>query len=305
MQKIVALALTLIVVSQYAQAQDVHSLKLNNTVTIDGSPEEWPQPFNFYNGETKLQYRIANDTSNIYVCFKVTDEPAQMKMMRAGINVWLDPKGKKKEVVGINFPMKQERGSAGEEGHLQAENRGQVPGQSYQKHDFKNFKARAAASQITMKVKGFLGVTDQVTGIKNGFGILAAFNWDSLDILCIEYQIPIAMVLGHRLSATDTLKPLGIGFVVNALEASSSWGGGEHHGNADEGSDMNSGSMGNGMNNRMNGGLNNGMNGGMNNSMGGMNRGGMGAGEGFHGSSGAVNEMAQEHSVWSKLLLHY
>ena len=112
MKKVLLLTLTLILLVYYPHAQDIHSLKLNTAVTIDGSPDEWPQPFNFYNGETKLQYRIANDSSNIYVCFKVTDEPAQMKMMRAGINVWIDPKGKKKETTRIGFPMKQEIGRA-------------------------------------------------------------------------------------------------------------------------------------------------------------------------------------------------
>ncbi len=306
MQKLFLIAITLLLISNYSPAQDIHSLKLKTAVTIDGSPDEWPQPFNYYNGETKLQYRIANDSSNIYVCFKVTDEPAQMKMMRAGINVWLDPKGKKKETTGINFPMKQDHTSSIETPHSQTEGHGQIPGQTYQKHDFRNFKARATAQQITMKVQGFTGVSDQVTGIKNDFGILAAFNWDSLDILCIEYQIPIALVLQHRLSAADTLKPIGIGFVVNATDASSSWGG-EHQGNwggnrnADESSEMNG---------SMNAGMNNGMNGGINNRTGGMNRDGqgvgMGGGEAYRSNNGGGNysEMAQEHKVWSKLILN-
>lgn len=295
----------LTITTTYLSAQDIHSLKLASPVTIDGSPDEWPQPFNFYNGETKLQYRIANDSNNIYVCFKVTDEPAQMKMMRAGINIWLDPKGKKKETMGIAFPLKQEHGSTGDNPQLKSEGHGQIPGQAYQKHDFNRFKAMAKANQVLLKVQGFAGISDQTTGIVNNTGVLASFNWDSLNILCVEYQIPIAAVLQHRLTAADTLKPIGIGFVVNALEAQGNWREGENR--SDRGNMDNvdlTGSPGT-MNGGMNNGLNNGMNNGMNGGMGGMNHSheGLGGGEGYGHSGGQYSEIAQERKVWSRLIL--
>ncbi len=293
MQKTFFLLVALLTLSIHSIAQDIRSLKLNTDVTIDGNCDEWPQPFNFYNGETKLQYRIANDTSNIYICFKVTDQQAQMKMMRAGINVWIDPKGKKKESTGIHFPMKQDRSATGETAMPPSEQSAQIPGQALPKHDFRNFKARAASKQITMKVQGFAGVPGEVIGIKNSTGILAAFSWDTLDILCIEYQIPIALALQHPFTATDTIKPLGIGFVVNALEATASWAGSDRQSNfggnqnADQSADMNSG---------------------FNDRIGTMNRtpraGETSGNDSYHVNSG-YNELAQQRSVWSKLLLHF
>jgi hypothetical protein len=292
MQKIFFITAVLLAFSTFSNSQDVRSLKLSNAVIIDGNCDEWPQPFNFYNGETKLQYRIANDTSNIYICFKVTDQQAQMKMMRAGINVWIDPKGKKKESIGIRFPMKQDR-SASESAMPPSEERAQIPGQALPKHDFRNFKLRAQAEQITMKLQGFAGVPDEIIGIKKSTGIQAAFNWDTLDILCIEYQIPIFMVLQRPFTAADTVKPLGLGFVVNALEATASWAGSDRQSNfggnqnADQGADMN---------------------GGFNDRIGTMNRtpraGEMSGNESYHVNSG-YSELAQQRSVWSKLLLHF
>jgi|ERR1043165_1749205 Tfp pilus assembly protein PilZ len=288
------------ILTQCATAQDIHSIQLSRPATIDGIPDEWPQPFSFYNGQTKLQYNIANDSANIYVCFKVTDEPAQMKMMRAGIDVWFDPKGKKKETTGIGFPMKQERVRNAENHDIQEENKAHLPGQTYQKHDFTRFKATTKSSQVSMKLTGFADVPNQVIGIANNTGIIAALNWDSLNILCIEYQIPIAKVLQHPFTTADTLKPIGIGFVVNAMPGANEPRRTTDDDNSDlTGSNINRGGMNNGMNSNMGGGMNTGV--------GGMNNTGMGQnmGSGMSYSNNSYNEALQEHKVWSRLILNY
>jgi hypothetical protein len=263
------------------QAQQIHSLWLNNHVSIDGDPSEWPQPFRYYDGATKLQFAIANDTSDLYICLKVTDEQAQAKIFRSGLNIWIDPKGKKKESEGIFFPTKQER-APGE--HIDREER--QPGeQSIQKPDISRLKQHVLMEQITLRVKGFAGVPDQVLNLQNTFGINAAINWDSLNIMCIEYKMPISAVIGHNFSVADTSKPLGLGFVINAVEIARGDFSGPKAGDVTEGSGLrNPGGM-NGMGR-------NGMNGGMG---GGLNRESYGM--------GSYDPNAQEQKVWSKIIL--
>lgn len=272
-------------------AQDIHSLALPN-IAIDGSPDEWPQPFRYYDGNTKLQFAIANDTSYIYICLKITDEQAQNRLFRAGLNVWVDPKGKKKESVGLGFPTKPEH-VPGEMGERQ-NRRSNMDGP--RKPDLSKLKQHVFMEQITLRAKGFNGVPDQVLQLNNNYGIKAAFNWDTLDILCIEYQLPVKLTLGHNLTAADTVKPIGLGFVVNGIDTPKGEG---------EGEEMDGGGMGG----RGIGGINNnGRVDGMSNGAGGMN-GGM-RGSGMHGGGGGMsgssaNQLSQEQKVWSKLVLNY
>ncbi|MDB5282305.1 MAG: hypothetical protein JWO06_1380, partial [Bacteroidota bacterium] len=43
----------------FAEAQEIHCLRLNTPVVLDGDPSEWPQPFRYYDGATKLQFAMA------------------------------------------------------------------------------------------------------------------------------------------------------------------------------------------------------------------------------------------------------
>src|SRR5438876_522138 len=74
-------------------------------VTVDGNSKEWEIPLRFYDSKSKLQYIVTNDSSNMYVCIRVTDERLQAKIMNAGMSVWIDTTGKNKQQVGITFPL--------------------------------------------------------------------------------------------------------------------------------------------------------------------------------------------------------
>jgi len=280
-------------------AQDVHSRWVNAPIVIDGNPSEWPQPFRYYDGDTKLQFAVANDSNNIYLCFKVTDEPTEMRIFRAGMNIWVDPRGKRKQAVGINFPMKPTASAASDMPRQQVQDVAGVPGQTYGKRDFKQMKAKIIAHQQTLKVTGFAGIPDQLVPLINQYGVNVAFGWDSLDILCIEYQIPIAQTLNHKLTPADTIKPIGLGFVENAME------GGEHKQEGGEGRGGGGGMGGNGMGGGM-GGMGGGGMGGMGGGGGmGHGGGGMGRGGGGGGGAGSYSSANQEQKLWIKCKLAY
>ena len=64
---------------------------------LDGSIDEWPVNKFETNKETSVQYAVDNDDKNLYMALKITDNMMQMKMMRMGMNMYIDAKGKKKE----------------------------------------------------------------------------------------------------------------------------------------------------------------------------------------------------------------
>ena len=288
--------------SNHTSAQTIHCLWQASPIIVDGKPDEWPQPFNYYDGNTKLQFAFANDTGSLYVCLKITDDPTQIRLFNGGLNIGIDPKGKKKETAGISFPLKTERAPGTGEGGGKHKRQGgdgmedQDP--RTQRSDALRLKQHAFLTQTTIRIKGFTGVPEQVLPLKNDYAINVAFNWDSLNILTIEYKFPIALFLGHKLTSADTLKPISVEFLEPAIE-SIKMSGTEEENNITGPSSANSG-MG-----RSNMG---GMNNGMNNGMGGMGGGGMGGRGGggggmSRGSMPTMNPANQEQKLWSKVIL--
>jgi len=304
MKRIIFILLTALSISAgRLQAQTIYCLYETKPINVDGAPDEWPQPFNYYDGNTKLQFAFANDTGNLYVCLKITDDPTQLRLFSGGLGIWIDPKGKKKESVGISFPLKGDHTPEGSGGEGKRRKQSQDPGEQQdprtQKADALRLKQHAFLTQTTIRIKGFAGVPEQSVPLKNDFGINVAFNWDSLNILSIEYKFPLALVLGHSFSPADTLKPISVAFIEPALE-------GIKMPSGDEDNSITSPSSQNGMNR----GMNNGMGGGMNNGMGGMG-GGMGGG-GMNGRGGgsssrasmpSQNPATMEQKLWSKVML--
>ncbi len=284
-------------------AQIIHCLWEQKPVNIDGNPDEWPEIFNYYDGNTKLQFAFGSDTGNLYVALKITDDPTQIRLFNGGLGIWIDPKGKKKETMGVSFPLKGDAApgtsAAGGKHRRQSSGTGsEEQDPRAQKSDALRLKQHAFLTQTTLRIKGFVGVPEQVLPLKNDYGIDVAFNWDSLNILTIECRLPLALVLGHPFTPADTLKPISVAFIEPALETPKLVQGEEDNSitgpSNGQNSGMNRGQSGGGMNG---GGMNNGMGGG---GMGG----GRGSGGGHSGSSmQQVDPAKQEQKLWSKVIL--
>ncbi len=58
-----------------------------------------------YNADNKVFYYISNDDKNIYLSLKLLDKTSQIKILRFGLTVWIDPKAKNNKNLGIKFPI--------------------------------------------------------------------------------------------------------------------------------------------------------------------------------------------------------
>jgi hypothetical protein len=288
--------LFLIVLSVYFNAlngQTIHCLWEPKPVNIDGKPEEWPEIFNYYDGNTKLQFAFASDTGNMYVALKITDDQTQMRLFNGGLGVWIDPKGKRKETMGVSFPLKGDRvQGSGENGKHKKQGSLEDIDPRAVKSDALRLKQNAFLTQTTLRVKGFAGLPEQVLPLKNDFGINVGFNWDSLNTLTIEYRFPLQLVLGHPFTATDTLKPISVAFIEPSVESPKLE-------NREEDNTI----TGPSNQNNMNRGIGASPYGGMNNGMGGMGRNSMGAGGGNHAPMQQLDPAKQEQKLWSKVIL--
>lgn len=109
MDKAIWLILTVCFLTVNAAGQKNKIIPVSNWIStpvkIDGIPAEWGNPLRFYDNTSKIAYSIANDSMNIYLCFRVSDPAIQMKILKTGLVVGLDTLGKNKQHVSISYPL--------------------------------------------------------------------------------------------------------------------------------------------------------------------------------------------------------
>src|ERR1700744_2576451 len=79
----------------------------DTTVKVDGFPSEWTLPLRFSNASYTLQYNVTNDDKNLYVCVLSTDDNTQFRILRSGMTLYFDPKGKKNKEISLHFPIQK------------------------------------------------------------------------------------------------------------------------------------------------------------------------------------------------------
>ncbi|MES2397721.1 MAG: hypothetical protein V4549_17045 [Bacteroidota bacterium] len=206
-----------------------------NKITVDGKLTEWQLPLKFYDDKSKLQYAIANDNENLYLCIRATDEQTQMKMFAAGMQVLIDTSensDKSGILPSILFPQGKQRGS---EGHMKETMMEEKP-------DMNTFKNRRSLELNSLELAGFNPhINDGIYPLQNDYGISASIVTDSNKILSYEAVIPFKTFYKNSLSLADSSKIISVTIVLNGLSIP---GGGMHGGPPPGGRGMNGGSPG-------------------------------------------------------------
>src|SRR5258706_7841903 len=91
----------------HAQKAVVESCQLPSPVVVDGIVDEWQGEW-MIDPKGKFLYNICDDGDNLYVRLKVTDDLTQRKIGFFGLNVFLNPKGKKIGKVGLKYPIEKD-----------------------------------------------------------------------------------------------------------------------------------------------------------------------------------------------------
>ena len=244
-----ALLLTGICVKASAQSDVATAKWMPQPASIDGKLTEWKQPLSFYDDNTKLLFDIANDSSNIYLCFKSEDEMNQTKLMRAGMKITLSTKSKPKHEATITYPMPQSSASKKQANNNTAEENESAPDEQTV-HDLASFRSNFLQHHTTMNVEGFASANGEIP-VTNSYGIIAAINWDSTSNLIYEIAIPKKEFFGASFSAKDASADINLSVEINKMQ--------QHYSaskNDDAGSRNNQGAPGAGMHGR---GMRNGM----------------------------------------------
>ncbi|OQY93600.1 MAG: hypothetical protein B6D37_10930 [Sphingobacteriales bacterium UTBCD1] len=205
---------------------------------LDGSVSEWPQNKFETDKETGISYAIDNDADDLFLAVTIPDFRTQMKMMRLGMNLYIDLKGKKKEHRGIEFPVKRDAdGSATGNSEINSDEDNSSAGTDMEKHsaskqNMKTIRSEMALNLIYMRLFGFSDEEPVRQGLRKANSAQVAFTWDSSDVMHIEYLIPLKM-LDDDLAALNQ-KKISVGWKINGMEMTP--GAGSEFGNSSYGS---------------------------------------------------------------------
>jgi len=201
-------------------------------VVADGIPNEWSLPLRFSNATYTFQYNVTNDDKNIYVCILSRDETTMVRMLRAGMTIYFDPKGNKSKDISLHYPLRKQPDPA----NFQNRN-GEPLTNTGNSSTTGNASANTTNPLTNTTNNGWkeelLGQSDYYgttgfAGIENGqFGLNDSANKSPIrvamklnhqdSVLVYEAIIPIRNILNNDLSARSPKKAFSVGVELNAL----------------------------------------------------------------------------------------
>ena len=185
---------------------------------LDGKTSEWPVQKFETDVSFEIKYAVDNDQQDLYVALIIPNSRTQMRIMRQGMQLYIDTKGKKKEGKGIEFPVKRARTEESNFNNFRGQQNEQSNRQDNseeRKANTKAMRATLAINLVAMKVFGFSNNEPGEQGLQMEGSANIAFAWDSTDAMSIEYKIPISL-LGD-ISALQQ-KELSVGLKLNGIQ---------------------------------------------------------------------------------------
>jgi hypothetical protein len=188
-------------------------------IVADGNPDDWNLPLRFANVSYTLQYNVTNDNKNIYVCVLSRDEETMLRMLRAGITVYLDPKGKNGRDISLHYPLRKQPDPNIRNGN----------GEPLTNQNDSALKQELLTQSDSYGTAGFSGIDNgQFAANDTKSPIRVAIQFSHHDsLLAYEAIIPIVNVLGTGLNTRNPKKPFSVGVILNTPSGQTVAG--QHH----------------------------------------------------------------------------
>jgi hypothetical protein len=184
----ILLLLLLIVIANiniFAQEKNLWPVR---AVIINGISDEWPHPIANYNKDTKLHFAVANDATNLYILIESADQPTNAKILANSITVSINPKGKKKVLTSLTFPI-IERQEFFNRPPFRA-NKDEKPGTIGSDNPQIDILSKAN----TIKINGFYKIPDGTfsSDLVSAYGIRTSAKFDKNRVFIYEMSIPLS-----------------------------------------------------------------------------------------------------------------
>jgi hypothetical protein len=191
-------------------------------VTADGKTDDWHLPLRFSNDKYTYQYNVTNDDKYIYICILSTDNATQKRIMKDGMTVYFDRKGKKNKDMSIAFPTPKDDD---DDMFNRYRERNGYPVTPANRDSTKNKMLRE--SNI-FNTKGFVNMENGQFGTndsKNNIRVALQLN-NNDSVLVYEAIVPINIITGTGLTAKQASKNFSVGIELNAIPSEGGGGGG-------------------------------------------------------------------------------
>jgi hypothetical protein len=157
---------------------------------IDGILLEWQIPLEQPSAQVGIRYRMSNDAQYIYIAIHIPDEYTRSLMLTNGATIWLDTTAKRKEKIGIGYPIPL---SSSQMAEVEKEAKG----------DPQLFlKAYANAFQ-EFDLIGFVEEPVRASNLSSK-DLKVAMGFDNLRAMILELKIPIQQILRRAPRLGDT-----------------------------------------------------------------------------------------------------
>lgn len=174
-------------------------------LNIDGSSSDWKTTLDSKD-KNSYSYGVSNDQENVYIRININDQSIQKKIMLAGLTVWIDTTGKKKENLGITCPIRK-------------------PLAKLDRKINTRIQKDPVWNQNQLLEVEFLGFKEHIENhfiSQNPYGVEVSIDQDDFKSLYYEMKIPFKAIYSDY--ADISQKRLSIGLDTGVLRSPSSGG---------------------------------------------------------------------------------
>ncbi len=197
---ILAVAVLLVLASFSSPKKEAIKCKAQTkALKVDGKTADWDTNLAF-DEKTGFYYAFSNDARNLYVRLKMTNKMVQRKALATGLTLWIDPAGKGKSKLGIQYPKGRMHENRGNYQRPQNRSQGQAQRKSFSSQNnsewINKFNLRYSSGVEKGELEGFekAGLKDSFLG-KNGIEVM--LQLDTKGELIYEAKIPLRMIFVH------------------------------------------------------------------------------------------------------------
>jgi hypothetical protein len=201
-------------------------------VVADGSADDWALPLRFSNAAYTMQYNVTNDDKNLYVCVVSNDDNTQLRILRSGMTIYFDPKGKKDKDISLHFPIQKQPDPGSNHtrygGSSAYGDNGSRSNSGYTSGDRNTRKEELLLQSDYYNTTGFLDLENGQFSVADQKGpIKVAMKLDHQDSLLVyEVIVPIKNILGESWMTAAQKKNFTVGVFIDATPGTGGGGGG-------------------------------------------------------------------------------
>lgn len=176
-------------------------------VIADGNLNEWVTPLRFASNGGQVSYNVTNDKENIYISLQTHDGATAIKILRAGVIIYIDPSAGQSKKTALSFPLPTSA-------PILAKNtsfNGQEP-------KVNEIREGLLLQANIFSTAGFINMENKVYDVsdksKIKVGILSGAN----NGLGYEATIPLKYIFEVNNIVREALQNITVGIVINAIK---------------------------------------------------------------------------------------